>query len=126
MYKQLIAILFLFAFLTQTFSKAVIVCSFYANQDYIAKNLCENRNKPKRSCCAGKCQLRKRLNKDTNEDKQNNERKSGKETEVLSFMSFFSYNLVHSYRIPNKLSYPIFSDEKPIDKSYPFFHPPSA
>ncbi len=29
--------------MASTFSKAVIVADFYANQDYIAKNLCENR-----------------------------------------------------------------------------------
>ena len=125
MYKQLIALLFLFAFLTQMFSRAVIVCSFYANQDYIAKNLCENRKKPK-SCCAGKCQLKKRLNKETNEDKQSNERKSSKENEVLYSDSFFSYNLKQYNSLLNKLYYPILADEKPIDKSYPIFRPPCA
>ena len=122
MIKQYIAILFLLAFMAQMFSKAVIVCTFYANQDYIAKNLCENRTKPK-SCCAGKCQLRKRLNKDTNEDKQNNERKASKESEVLSSKSFF-------YHIPTPLSkelaiaYHLSNDGKATDKSYPIFHPP--
>lgn len=125
MFKQSIAILFLFAFLTQTFSKAVIVCSFYANQDYIAKNLCENRNKPKCCCCAGKCQLRKKLNKDTNEDKQNNERKSGKETEVLSSMSFITYQLTF-YSMELDSLYITDSDKTAIDKSYPIFHPPGA
>ena len=124
MIKQFIAILFLFALTAQMFSKAVIVCSFYANQKYIATNLCENRTKPK-SCCAGKCQLRKRLNKDTNEDKQSSERKASKESEVLSSKSFF-------YHIPTPISreleiaYQSSNDGKPIDISYSIFHPPSA
>ncbi len=122
MFKQSIAILFLFAFLTQMFSKAIIVCSFYANQSYIAKNLCENRKKPK-SCCEGKCQLTKKLNKETNEDKQSNERKSSKESEVLSSISFFTHQL-----IPNSIDISKFYSEhkliKPIDKSYAIFHPP--
>jgi len=34
--------------------------SFYANQDFIAKVLCIEKNEPK-SCCAGKCYLTKQL-----------------------------------------------------------------
>ena len=124
MFKQLIALLFLLAFTAQMFSKAVIVCTFYANQDYIAKNLCENRNKPK-CCCHGKCQLRKRLNKDTNEDKQSNERKSSKESEVLSSKSFF-LNIPIAVFKEQQITYTSFSDGKAIDKSYSIFHPPGA
>ena len=108
----------------QMFSKAVIVCTFYANQDYIAKNLCENRTKPK-SCCAGKCQLRKRLNKDTNEDKQNNERKSGKESEVVSSNSF-SIEIPEPIYKDIALFYTLFSAGKAIDKSDAIFRPPSV
>ena len=106
------------------FSKAFIVFSFFANQDYIAKNLCENRTKPK-SCCAGKCQLRKRLNKDTNEDKQNNERKTGKESEVVTSNSF-TIDLPSPIYTDLTLSYTSFLDGKPIDKSYPIFRPPGV
>lgn len=121
MFKQSIAILFLVAFVAQTFSKAVIVCSFYANQSYIAKNLCENRTKPK-SCCVGKCQLKKKLNKDTNEDKQNAERKSGKETEVISSKSFFCAYQHHSFA--EKQVYFIRSINATVDRAFPIFHPP--
>ena len=106
------------------FSKAVIVCSFYANQDYIAKNLCENRSKPK-CCCHGKCQLRKRLNKDTNEDKQSNERKSSKESEVVSSNSF-SIDIPTPVFKEQSITYTNSSDGKAIDKSYSIFHPPGA
>ena len=125
MIKQFIALLFLFAFLTQIFSRAVIVCSFYANQNYIAKNLCENRTKPN-SCCAGKCQLKKRLNKETNEDKQNHERKTGKETEVLYSVTSFSYEIIKYISLDLNSCFTIYSEKKPVDKSYPYFHPPSA
>ncbi len=82
MFKQCITIFFLLAFLVQTFSKVVIVCSFYANQKYIAANLCVNKAKPK-SCCAGKCQLTKKLNKDSKEEKQSLERKLNKNAEIV-------------------------------------------
>ena len=124
MIKQIIAILFLFAFMAQQFSKVVIVGSFYANRGYIAKNLCENRNKPK-SCCAGKCQLNKKLNKDTNDDKQNTERKSGKEeSEVLSSKSFFA-----SYQplfVAVTTVYPSTAAPMPTDRSLDIFRPPCA
>ncbi|MBC7650851.1 MAG: hypothetical protein H7101_03795 [Deinococcales bacterium] len=121
MLKQSIVILFLFAFLAQTFTKAVIVCSFYANQNYIAKNVCENRTKPK-SCCDGKCQLTKKLNKETNEDKQSNDRKSSKSTEVISSKSFFcSY---YFQLLSTKQIYTTTSSKASIDRAFPIFHPP--
>jgi hypothetical protein len=45
--KKIIAILALIGILFQTFSQVLIVAEYYANKDYIAKNLCENRDKPK-------------------------------------------------------------------------------
>lgn len=45
---------------TQAFSKWVLLLEFRWNQDYIAKNLCENRAKPMLKC-GGRCQLAKRL-----------------------------------------------------------------
>lgn len=39
-----------------------IVTWYEVNKDYIAKNLCVNRNKPELKCC-GKCYLKKQLNK---------------------------------------------------------------
>ncbi|MFP5040380.1 hypothetical protein [Parasediminibacterium sp. JCM 36343] len=122
MFKQSIAILFLLAFVAQTFSKAVIVCSFYANQSYIAKNFCENKAKP-RSCCAGKCQLKKKLNKDTKEDKQSNERRTGKDSEVLSSKSFFTHT---SPCISQEIviAYTSHTAGKPIRVPRAVFHPP--
>lgn len=50
---------------------------FVINKEYIVKNLCENRNKPK-SCCKGKCYLVKQLKKahqSTEETPKNTESK---------------------------------------------------
>ena len=49
-----------FSFLFQCSAYVLIYADFAANQDYIAKNLCENRDKPDMKC-NGKCQLCKRL-----------------------------------------------------------------
>jgi hypothetical protein len=51
-------------------------------KDYIAKNLCVNKDKPK-SCCHGKCYLEKQLKKSTEtsdtEEKSSNKKISNKE-----------------------------------------------
>src|SRR5579872_6349912 len=87
MLRHCTAILLLLAFAASSFSKAVIVVNFYANQDYIAKNLCENRDKPMMHCC-GRCQLRKRLNREADRDKNNAEQRTDNKQEVLYHEEF--------------------------------------
>ncbi len=51
----------------------VPVIDYLVNKDYIAKNLCINKDKPK-SCCKGKCHMVKQLqraNKNTDNDPKN-------------------------------------------------------
>jgi hypothetical protein len=57
-----IAILLFLSISFQCFVKLGVVVWFNYNKDYIAKNLCENRDKPHMKCC-GKCYLKKKLNK---------------------------------------------------------------
>ena len=68
--KNIVVIFLSLLFLLQPFSKVWIYVSFKINQDYIAKNLCENRAKPILKC-NGKCQLMKKLKQaDKDEEKQ--------------------------------------------------------
>ena len=122
MLRQCIAFILLLAFMASTFSKAVIVADFYANQDYIAKNLCENRGNPKMHCC-GRCLLRKRLNKDANQEQNNPERRVDNK-EVLFVEENFA-----------KLNAPLFSESTllygalvvtiPADRFATIDHPPA-
>lgn len=82
MVKRIISILLLLAFLLQTFSRTAVVIEFYANQGYIAKYLCENKNKPKLKCC-GKCHLRKKLKQEDSKDEENPERKLENKVEIF-------------------------------------------
>lgn len=61
MYRA-IAILLMISLGFQSLVKLGIVTWYQVNKDYVAKNLCENRDKPQLKCC-GKCYLRKQLNK---------------------------------------------------------------
>lgn len=58
--------------LTQVFSKWLLVAEYAVNKDYIARKLCENKEKPKLKC-HGKCQLMKKMAAET----ENNNSGSG-------------------------------------------------
>lgn len=46
-----------------SFNKAIVLLDYNMNKNYIAAELCEKRNIPK-SCCQGKCFLKKQLQKE--------------------------------------------------------------
>ena len=58
------------------------------NKDFIAKNFCVNKEKPK-SCCHGKCYLEKQVKKssETNDDKEKNSNKKIQNEEVNEFLN---------------------------------------
>lgn len=124
MLKRCTAFLLLLAFAAMTFSRAVILVDFYANQDYIAKNLCENRDKPQMHCC-GKCLLRKRLAHEDNQDKNNPERKSDDRNEVLFFEESSVVLAPPFVSLISSPIHPVVSGT-PVDRTFPFFHPPGC
>lgn len=65
--KKVFSILMATLILLITFQRGLIVIHFKLNQDYIEKNYCVNKTKPKLQC-HGQCQLKKELQKtsDTN------------------------------------------------------------
>lgn len=67
----------------QTFSKWCLILEYQVNRDYIAKNLCVNRNNVS-CCCKGKCFLNKKMA--TDESQQQAPGKGGqKEESPLQF-----------------------------------------
>lgn len=122
MFRQCTAFILLLAFMASSFSKAVIVADFYANQDYIAKNLCENRGNPKLHCC-GRCLLRKRLARDANQEQNNPERRADNK-EVL-----FVDNELVKLEVPvlteTTLPYGLLIAGAPVDRYAPIDHPPA-
>jgi hypothetical protein len=59
-YNKMIVVIVLLSVGCYTFNQFFILILFKANQDFIAQNLCENRDKPQMKCC-GKCLLKKKL-----------------------------------------------------------------
>ena len=88
--KFIASTIFILLLLTQVFSKWLMVIDYTINKDYIAKNLCENRNRPTLHC-NGKCQLMKKM---ALEDDQTNKTNSASSvakapfTEVLFNAAF--------------------------------------
>ena len=76
--------------MTQTFSNWIVVITFNLNRDFIAKNLCENRDRPKLNC-KGNCVLMKKMKQ---EQKQEQNAPAPVKLEitsiVLSSRSFFA------------------------------------
>ncbi|MFY0252335.1 hypothetical protein ACDQ55_00125 [Chitinophaga sp. 30R24] len=67
---------------------------FEVNQSYIAKELCENRSKPQMHC-NGRCHLRKELDRDAQQEKNNN---NGKDKyEVMFVESILTFDVSHGY-----------------------------
>ncbi len=92
--KALSVSILLLALLAQSFSRFLVVLQYNLNREYIAKNLCENRNKPK-CCCHGKCFLKKQLAKNDKEENAPNSNSKKDGTEVLFFAQERKYPNIH-------------------------------
>lgn len=111
--------------MTQVFSNWFVVLSFKLNQDYIAKNICENRYRPKLNC-KGNCVLMKKMRE---QEKQEQNTPANIKLEItsiiLSSKSFFATAEapVIVFTASSKLAE---NSGKPIDRTADIFHPPSV
>ena len=122
MFRQLFALIFVFSFVVQTFSKPFIVLDYFANTASYAKR-CVNKAKPKLQC-NGKCQMMKKIQEEEKKQQSGEENKSSYKTEVLSAESYFA-KISHPL-VLNSVLYPLFYVGHPTDISTDFFHPPGT
>jgi hypothetical protein len=109
--------------LLSIFSKAVVIADFYANQDYIAKNLCINRRNTAIDC-SGKCQLNKRLRQE-NKDNGESARRPGNSNETISSRSFYLMGF-NPCQFRTIRRYPTFPPASPVDRPSAHFRPPGC
>jgi hypothetical protein len=64
-----IAFIIVLALMLPSVGNLVILIGFLINQNYIARELCENKAKPG-SKCNGKCHLKKKLNEANNQERK--------------------------------------------------------
>ncbi len=124
--RAVIAILVMFSLSFQVLVKVAIIGWYELNKDYIAKNLCENRDKPQMKCC-GKCYLRKQLKKAEDGTDANGKQAPGKNIKIelaefvvpqrISIPSFYTA-AAHHYN-------PIMQHMHGFDPLVNIFHPPS-
>ena len=120
MFKQIVAAFLLLCFVTQTFSRAAIVGSYYVNTADYAKD-CINKARPKMHC-NGKCQMMKKLKQEEKKDAQNPERRSNGKDEVLSSKSYFAS--VYFLYTPITIDYSLYLPSTTTDMALDIFHPP--
>jgi hypothetical protein len=121
MLNRSISIFLLLAMLGANFSRIFVYAGFELNRSYIAKELCENRNKPELHC-NGKCFLKKKLQAaEEKEKKQERENKRNHYQEVLPTAFSFAIELK---KIRYKKIYPQTVTPSTIDRSFSIFQPP--
>jgi hypothetical protein len=124
--KRLGVFIVFICLLMQTFSKGVILLEFLLNRDYIARNLCVNKSRPKLKC-NGTCQLMKELA--AREDQERN-KEAGSAVRVHFSDASFTDQLF-SLQTANLSVEPLKHFNRYIEKTYPsphfsLFHPPGA
>ena len=107
--------------LFQSMSKTVIVVDFLINQAEIARELCENRDKPQMEC-NGKCHLKKELEKEEKREQKNLKISA---QEIVWFTELFSFQVnepvVFATDERQHFSYSSFES---YDLTHNIFHPP--
>jgi len=122
--KILAVILLSLVTLLQSFSKWIILTDYEINKEYISKNLCINKSRPKLHC-NGKCQLMKKLAEEEKQNSSNNNNQGKVKFQDIVFL--------HSMRL-FELKKPTENRSNPPTQIYPgkyespvssIFHPPS-
>jgi len=109
--------------MSQVFNHWFVVMSFKLNQGYIAKNLCENRFRPKLNC-NGNCVLMKKIKQqEKDEQKSPVAVKLQLSTVIISSRSFFA-NMDLAPRFIPKSYLPLLNTGKPVGRAIAIFHPP--
>jgi hypothetical protein len=121
--RQIPIILLFVGALGQTFSQCLIFLDYQLNKNYIAANLCENKDKPGMKC-EGKCYLCKRLKNEESKDKENPERRAENKFESISFQ--WGFALTHP--VPKLITLRYLSFQESVYNSFAlsFFHPPQC
>lgn len=119
--KQFTAILFLLAFVCQSYKKPFIMADYYANTAAYAKN-CINKAKPKMNC-NGKCQAMKKIQEEEKKEQDANQRKFENKIEIFPSAIAVSSIIFQPLVVINKTYFS--ANAAPVkDLSFAIFHPP--
>ncbi|WP_143087601.1 hypothetical protein [Chitinophaga sp. YR627] len=125
MRKQLITVLLMMIWLCQLSGRYFVMFEFYLNQEYIAQNLCVNKDKPQLHC-NGRCHLKKQLNEEEKRDQNNPERRTDNRSEIFYDASFYVADLTPAYTTLHTHYNNPACIGTPVDQAFTIFHPPGA
>ena len=110
--------------LCQLSGRYFVVLDFYLNQDYIAKNLCINRDKPKMHC-NGKCHLKKKLREEDKKEQESPERNTDRYE--IFYAAWYHQETPKPFvtSIPKDYVFP-YCIGAPVDQPTGVFHPPTV
>jgi hypothetical protein len=121
--KFVLVPLLMLLILSQSFSKLFVVLEYNLNKDFIAKNLCINKAKPKLHC-NGKCQMMKKLAEEEKQNSPNNSTTKIKIQEVLfsNEMNTTTLPVIACITLSYNEDRPLVKLNSPVS---PIFHPPA-
>jgi hypothetical protein len=121
--KSILTYLLFISFAIQVMGSSITFLAYELNKDFIAKNLCVNKAKPKLHC-NGKCHLMKELKKEEkrNESPENNSLLKTELVQICSFTTPFHF----SFTVHQAVQYPIITEATCKINSPSVFHPPLA
>jgi len=124
--SKFVAILLMISLGFQSLVKIGMVAWYQVNKDYIAKNLCENRNKPQMKCC-GKCYLRKQLKKaDNNNTPARHVPGKSERSEIVDFVLPGKIVVQRIFDPLSTADWPTVGGSPLADFASSVFHPPSV
>jgi hypothetical protein len=123
MRKQMITVLLMLIWLCQLSGRYVVMIGFYVNQEYIAKNLCVNRNQPQLHC-NGKCHLAKQLREEDRKEHESPWSKTDNRSEIF-YARLPDNNILKPAFTTLRINYPLFFNiGVPVDQPSAVFRPP--
>jgi len=119
--RKTITIVLLLAILVHGNRRMIILAFYDVNKDYIAQNICENRNKPGQ-CCQGKCYLENALKKEQKNETQRFPEKERSEILWLPLLSIEEYSFLRYKKLIKNFSH--YFSYYFFVFAVAFFHPP--
>ena len=123
--KQLTAILLIVALTSQSLSRLNILINFKLNQEYIAAELCENKQKPELQC-HGACYLTKKLVQEEEQQQKAPVQERQEQQLVQIFLSPFAIGAPAPAMMAvadHRMHKHVFNYPEPV---FSIFHPPRA
>ncbi len=124
MLNKVFCYILLVCFIGSQSSKVLIYLDFKLNQDFIAKSLCESKDKPQ-SSCGGACYLAKKIKAQEKKEKKESRNETREKSEVLFCVNDFSSTQKDIFKKQNRSNkFPTIRNLTGLDFFQDIFHPP--